>query len=197
MGRKEKIVSQENTIGARMRRARMQKGITLSDMAKTIGYTKGRLSTVENSYGRPSRELVTAYEQVLGLEPGVLVADERKNSGPLGRRYSSLSTPVLEDVQPREALAYQKTDEVLVESAALHITPVRASNQKLQEYVTEAPRIGSFYGRAPELAQLQTWIVQEHCRLITILGIGGVGKTLLASVLKELVKGEFDFVYWR
>ncbi len=47
MGRKEKNVSQENTLGARMRRARMQRGISLSDLAKTIGYTKGRLSTVE------------------------------------------------------------------------------------------------------------------------------------------------------
>jgi WD40 repeat protein/transcriptional regulator with XRE-family HTH domain len=187
MGRKEKIVSQENTLGARMRIARMQKGISLSDLAKTIGYTKGRLSTVENGYGRPSRELVLAYEQALALEPGALLS-EQEGGVSLGRRYSLLPASV-----PEQATVQ-----------AMPVVPVRdqqnwhaEGDHRVQEYVGEAPRISSFYGRTQELVQLRTLLVKDHCRVVTILGIGGIGKTMLVSVLKEQVKDAFDFVYWR
>src|SRR6266568_2119109 len=193
MGRKEKNVSQENTLGARMRRARMQRGISLSDLAKTIGYTKGRLSTVENSYGRPSRELVQAYEQALSIEPGTLLP-EQEDSISLGRRYSTLSETAVEQLQPAAPAREKKV--VLDPVVALSQQPI-VPVHKVQEHVAEAPRIGSFYGRARELEQLQTWIVQDGCHIVTILGIGGVGKTMLASVLKEQVRDTFDFVYWR
>jgi WD40 repeat protein/transcriptional regulator with XRE-family HTH domain len=185
MGRREKKVSQENTIGARMRIARLQKGITLSDMAKAIGYTKGRLSTVENGYGRPSRELVLAYEQVLALEAGVLVA-EQEDGVTLGRRYSLL--PVTTAPVQAISVALAGDQDGKEEDNQGH---------KTQEYISEAPRIGSFYGRAQELVQLQTLLVEDHRRIVTILGIGGIGKTMLASVLKERAKDAFDFVYWR
>ena len=61
----------------------------------------------------------------------------------------------------------------------------------------EAIDVTVFYGRATELLTLQHWIVQEHCRLVTILGIGGIGKTALAIKLAEQIKANFDYVIWR
>jgi WD40 repeat protein/transcriptional regulator with XRE-family HTH domain len=196
MGRKEKNVSQENTIGARMRIARMQKGITLSELAKIIGYTKGRLSTVENSYGRPSRELVQAYEHVLEMEPGTLLS-EHDDTIPLGKHYSTLSEVTLAQQHSEEAPVAAKENSASLNTIVAFPQPSTSPVRKVQEYVSEAPRISSFYGRVLELEQLQTWIVQDRCHIVTILGIGGIGKTMLASVLKERVKDSFDFVYWR
>jgi WD40 repeat protein len=45
------------------------------------------------------------------------------------------------------------------------------------------PMVETFYGRQAELEQLTNWIVDQRCRLVTILGMGGQGKTALAAKL--------------
>jgi WD40 repeat protein/transcriptional regulator with XRE-family HTH domain len=61
----------------------------------------------------------------------------------------------------------------------------------------EAPDVSRFYGRADELAILSQWMIQEQCRLIGILGIGGIGKTALAVKLAEQMQEHFTYVIWR
>src|SRR4051794_8503242 len=39
----------------------------------------------------------------------------------------------------------------------------------------EAPDIGAFHGRAQELETLTRWVETEGCRLLTLLGMGGIG----------------------
>ncbi|HEY9851346.1 MAG TPA: NB-ARC domain-containing protein [Leptolyngbyaceae cyanobacterium] len=62
---------------------------------------------------------------------------------------------------------------------------------------SEAPDIESFYGRDRELAQLEQWITKERCKLVTIVGIGGIGKTALILALADRIQGEFEYVIWR
>jgi NB-ARC domain len=54
-----------------------------------------------------------------------------------------------------------------------------------------------FCGREMELKTLQHWTVDEGCKLIGILGLGGIGKTSLAAKLGDRVSGEFNVVIWR
>lgn len=42
----------------------------------------------------------------------------------------------------------------------------------------QSPKITHFYGRNNELATLSTWIENPNTRLISILGISGIGKTM-------------------
>jgi WD40 repeat protein/transcriptional regulator with XRE-family HTH domain len=54
----------------------------------------------------------------------------------------------------------------------------------------EAQVISLFYGREQEQALLSQWIVQESCRVVSILGMGGIGKSALAvSVMHQLAGG--------
>ncbi len=61
----------------------------------------------------------------------------------------------------------------------------------------EAPDVSVFYGRVQELQTLQTWIVQDRCRLLGVLGMGGMGKTWLATQLVHNIATDFDIVLWR
>ncbi len=61
----------------------------------------------------------------------------------------------------------------------------------------EAPHIEIFYGREKEAAALEQWIIGDRCRLVAVLGIGGIGKTALAAKLAEQIKQEFEYVFWR
>jgi NB-ARC domain len=61
----------------------------------------------------------------------------------------------------------------------------------------EAPDITTFYGRETELKQLKHWILNDRCRLVALLGMGGIGKTALATVLVEQIKDQFEWVVWR
>lgn len=59
------------------------------------------------------------------------------------------------------------------------------------------PDVSVFYGRQEEQATLTQWILTERCRLIAILGIGGVGKTALTAKVTQNIYEQFDAVIWR
>ncbi|OUL22446.1 NB-ARC domain-containing protein [Nostoc sp. 106C] len=61
----------------------------------------------------------------------------------------------------------------------------------------EAIDVSMFYGRTVEQALLRQWIVDEKCRLVMLLGMGGIGKTALSVKVAEQLQSQFDFVIWR
>jgi hypothetical protein len=61
----------------------------------------------------------------------------------------------------------------------------------------EAPDVSVFYGRSKELLQLRQWILEQRCRLVGLLGIGGIGKSTLAVKLGLQIQSEFEVVVWR
>ncbi|NKB18562.1 MAG: NACHT domain-containing protein, partial [Pseudanabaena sp. CRU_2_10] len=64
------------------------------------------------------------------------------------------------------------------------------------QYWGEIIDVSSFYGRSTELMQLQQWVVGDRCRLVSVVGMGGMGKTTLAAKLAAQLRDEFEFVIW-
>lgn len=61
-----------------------------------------------------------------------------------------------------------------------------------------APEIRTLHGRQMELATLHQWVLAERCRLVTVLGMGGMGKTALTvHWARTAAQGDFAVVIWR
>src|SRR5207237_3686517 len=61
----------------------------------------------------------------------------------------------------------------------------------------DALAVTNFYGREWELDLLSEWVVEERCRVVSVLGQGGIGKAALATQVMHRVAEGFEVVIWR
>ncbi|MCC5638148.1 AAA family ATPase [Nostoc sp. CHAB 5844] len=66
----------------------------------------------------------------------------------------------------------------------------------------EAVDVDGFRGREEEIQDLEEWIVgnsndSPRCRLVAVLGMGGIGKTVIAAKVAKEIQPQFDYLIWR
>lgn len=61
----------------------------------------------------------------------------------------------------------------------------------------DAPATSHFYGRESDVERLQQWLLDVRCRLVVVLGMGGMGKTTLVAKVARAVELRFDSLFWR
>ena len=122
----------------------------------------------------------------------------------------------VEEVRALWQAARQKVllDETWLGELLSHLQPAPASQVVEESGVTapplavpsrsgrrvewgDAPDGASFYGREWELGLLSRWAIEERCRVISVLGQGGIGKSSLTTQVMHRVAEEFEVVIWR
>lgn len=66
-----------------------------------------------------------------------------------------------------------------------------------RQYWGEAIDVSDFYGRVKELDTLNQWLLEHRCRLVALVGTGGIGKTSIAAKLAKQIYKQFEYVYWQ
>jgi WD40 repeat protein len=107
----------------------------------------------------------------------------------------------------RGALENQWRQSLIATTQSAVISPRIAEPELPKAAVTKADwgegiDISTFHGRSTELETLTQWIRGDRCRLIVLLGMGGIGKTALSVKLARHLatlqeRTEFDYVVWR
>src|SRR2546421_7301337 len=110
-----------------------------------------------------------------------VLLDEQWLSTLLGR-----SGPSLELVAPRPSASVPAQPTVVA----------RAASGPRVDW-GDALDVPSFYGREQELAQLSQWVLQERCRVASLWGMGGIGKSALAVHVMHRLAQHFEVVIFR
>src|SRR5207302_3216471 len=61
----------------------------------------------------------------------------------------------------------------------------------------DALDVHDFYGRQAERVQLEQWVLQECRQVVSVLGLGGIGKSALAVTFMHQVASSFQAVIFR
>src|SRR5438105_6680487 len=96
--------------------------------------------------------------------------------------------------RPRLALVASGPGEQIY--GAEHVSAPPAGGEPRVDW-GDALDVSTFYGREWELNLLTQWMVQERCRVVSVLGMGGIGKSALAVRVMHRVAAHFEVVLWR
>jgi WD40 repeat protein/transcriptional regulator with XRE-family HTH domain len=187
-------------------RYRGRTGLTQRDLAARAGVSMRALQGWETSLTFPGttrlQALIVALLDAGGLSTGrereeaealwtAVDRDSPREHPPFDRTWfgTLLATP------GGSASATAEPDSTSTRSPS----PVRLPQNALsrQEDWGDAPDTRDFIGRSDELGTTRNWVLSEHCRVVGVLGLGGVGKTKFAAQLARDLAPEFEVTYWR
>ncbi|MCU0493136.1 MAG: tetratricopeptide repeat protein [Chloroflexaceae bacterium] len=152
----------DTDFGSTLRRLRRLRDLTQESLAELVGCSDQTIRAIESGRRRASRAMLERMAQVLELP-----AEERDGFVRLGR-----SSPAVEINQAEPAVADFPPPAAPRPTAATQPTPYRLPES-----------LNPLIGREEERNTLVQRLRDPACRLLTLVGPGGMGKTHLASQL--------------
>src|SRR6266536_5422432 len=180
-------------------------GLTQRQLADRVGVSARSVQDWESGVNYPSAERLRALIRALleghGLTPGHEQGEAEALWAAVKRASPRMHTPFDPAwfaglLGERAASAAGPEDAGAGSGAVLAERPAAGGAVRRQDW-GEAPDVLGFVGRADELAMLRRWMLEDRCRLMAVLGMGGIGKTSLAAKLAQAVAPSFERVYWR
>ncbi|EFH87903.1 NB-ARC domain-containing protein [Ktedonobacter racemifer] len=184
--------------GQRMLALRTSIGLTQEGLAAALGITRKTIGRWEAGEMYPKAAHLQAL-LAFALQQGAFAAGQEEEE--IRAFWSAARQKVLLDETWLHELLRKPTPPRQPAPGEQH----RAAEQLSASPISTEPRVDwgealdvhSFYGRTAELALLCQWIGEERCRVVSVLGMGGIGKSALAITVMHQVARHFDVVIWR
>jgi len=128
---------------------------------------------------------------------GYEIAYIKEVGSKLWQRLSKALGEKVTKTNVQSVLRRQAQHQVQIVELPSNTTTTKAIRKNQYQDWGEAIDVSIFYGRTQQLATLEQWILWERYRLITLLGMGGMGKTTLAVKLAKQIQNQFEYVIWR
>jgi len=189
---------QDYTFGQLMLTLRTRIGLTQAGLAKLLGISRHAVAAWEVGRSYPTAEhLKTCI--ALGVQQQAF-ASGRQAQEIRALWHAAHQKVLLDEAWLQRLLSQQPSPLMEVAVEPTGAAEVLSTPQTLRgPWVDwgEALDVLSFYGREEELATLEQWIVEERCRVVSVLGMGGIGKSALAVRVMHRVAAHFEVVLWR
>jgi predicted ATPase/DNA-binding XRE family transcriptional regulator len=160
--------SSPHIFSAWLKRRRKALDLTQVELARRVGCSVGALRKIESGDRRPSKQLAGLLAKALKLSDEDQKAFIRIARGELN--LERLGQPSLE---PRSLASDLENLQQIQITESLHARPALP----LHRIPLQATPL---IGRSVELAAMERIFSDPQCRLLTLTGVGGIGKTRLA-----------------
>jgi WD40 repeat protein/transcriptional regulator with XRE-family HTH domain len=177
---------------------RTRLGLTQTELAGMLGVRRRAVIDWEGGLTYPKADHLKQFV-VLAIErqawPLGREAEEVRALWQAARQKVLLDEVWLDDLLSRaKASLVSRSGEESVGSDNALASP---SKEERRIDWSDAPDVLSFYGREWEQSLLAAWMVQERCRVVSVLGQGGIGKSVLATKVMHRITEDFEVVIWR
>ncbi|GCE31333.1 hypothetical protein KDA_68170 [Dictyobacter alpinus] len=188
----------DHDFGQRMLELRATTGLTQAGLATILGVSRHTIGAWEAGESYPKVGHLKTFITLLFEQQAFHAGSEEEQIRALWR---AAHQKVLLD---EPWLASLLTQQVVPLMPAV-VEQAQQANTITPSAVEKGPKVdwGSaldvpvFYGREEEQVLLSRWILQDHCRVISVLGMGGIGKSALTTRVMHQVASQFEAVIWR
>ncbi len=186
--------------GQLMLTLRMGIGLTQAGLAQRLGVSLHTVGEWEGGLSYPKADHLKAFV-ALGVRASVFAAGREEEE--IRALWHAAHQKVLLDGRWLQGLlGTQRPGLVLVAPQSDGQTN---ADEQVVAQLAVGPRVDwgdaldvpSFYGREGELATLAQWVLQERCRAVSVLGMGGIGKSALVTSAMRHWAAHFQVVLFR
>jgi WD40 repeat protein/transcriptional regulator with XRE-family HTH domain len=174
-------------------------GLTQAGLAEFLGVSRKAVGEWEAGGSYPRAEHLKAL-LTLAVQQGSLPAGREEEE--IRAFWKAAHQKVLLDESWLSMLLSQQSP------SPVHMEPMQVEQTRVSDHVlapaagprvewSDALDVPSFYGREGELATLAHWVVQERCRVVSVLGMGGIGKSALVVSAMHQLAAHFEVVLFR
>ena len=204
MGSHRPYKEQKYLVGRRLLALRIQAGLTQVELARTLGVSKRSIIKWEGGEAYPSETHLRQLVELFVIRGAFTPRHERDEAEALwaqmsvdaGKRLGLFNEHwfahlLVQNDEPRT------TDNELGQAAPdAQPTSFIVHPSSFVDWA-EAIDVPALYGREAELETLLQWVLIDRCRVVALLGLGGIGKTSLAIAFAHQMAIGFDTVVFR